>query len=254
MSSMLEQLPDDLIRLVHMFTDYDASSEVELPMRGCIGDDIQETIRPFTDIPPSGMCLVSKSFHALLPAVPKWIPSLVFLDKMFATYTQQQDDFKEQIDFERKLSAYSDTATETEKEMNPLLLDMLFSGCNLPFVICTKGKYTDEVDCHVRRLVREFPALLECTYGRLRCRYEVSPLYAACVNENVPIETIEYILKNMQTHYPHMKHRIIVNNSRRRDMMDDIERYSPAECPRTEALREMYDKYVKRKASVHVSS
>ena len=40
-----------------------------------------------------------------------------------------------------------------------------------------------------------YPKFVHSDFGMLRCRYRVSPLYVACLNSNVPIQTIECLLK-----------------------------------------------------------
>ena len=39
-----------------------------------------------------------------------------------------------------------------------------------------------------------FPDCVNSTFGQLRCRYYVTPLHAACFNDYIPINIIEYLV------------------------------------------------------------
>lgn len=85
---------------------------------------------------------------------------------------------------------------KNSQENNPQLLDALFAGCTLP---CTKSsveEYTPEVENDIMRIVKLFPRSIHFDNGQMRCRRYVTPLAAACHNENIPPKIIDFLLKN----------------------------------------------------------
>ena len=78
---------------------------------------------------------------------------------------------------------------------SPILLDMLFSSCNLPFADRTFDYYHDSIFEDIKKVISIMPSALNSDYGRLRCRYGVTPLHAACVNIHVPTEVVKYLVE-----------------------------------------------------------
>jgi len=78
----------------------------------------------------------------------------------------------------------------------PELLDALFTGCNLPGAQHSIDKYTPEVEKDIKDIVRLIPDSIHCRLGELRLRHEVSALGAACMNPNIPIHMIEWLLQH----------------------------------------------------------
>jgi hypothetical protein len=76
------------------------------------------------------------------------------------------------------------------------LLDALFTGCELPIQRHSFSRYTQEIEDDIKTMVTERPHLLECKGGHLRCREDVTPLFAACVNEKIPIHVVKFLLEN----------------------------------------------------------
>ena len=84
---------------------------------------------------------------------------------------------------------------EDTNRSSPILLDMLFSGCNLPFADRTFDYYHDSIFEDIKKVISIMPSALNSDYGRLRCRYGVTPLHAACVNIHVPTEVVKYLVE-----------------------------------------------------------
>ena len=78
---------------------------------------------------------------------------------------------------------------------SPILLDMLFSGCDLPFADRTFDYYHDSIFEDIKKVISIMPSALNSDYGRLRCRYGVTPLHAACINIYVPLEVVKYLVE-----------------------------------------------------------
>ncbi len=88
------------------------------------------------------------------------------------------------------------TKREFDPKGNPQLLDALFTGCRLPFARSTYGTYSQEIEKDIIDIVRLTPQSLHCRLGTLRCRDEVPPLLAACINLNIPVHIVEFLFKN----------------------------------------------------------
>ena len=85
---------------------------------------------------------------------------------------------------------------------HPILLDILFSDC-IPGVTthpdlgktsqhCAWNTHLEE---DLKLCIQLFPDSLNSTFGRIRCRDDLTPLYAACLNVTVPVSVIEILLQ-----------------------------------------------------------
>ena len=104
---------------------------------------------------------------------------------------------------------------------SPILIDMLFSGCNLPYADSSLENYQSFIFDDIKRVISIMPSSLNSYYGRLRCRYNVSPLYAACVNKNIPIHVIKFLLEKGSN----LENFILLNGSNVKiidDLVDNI--------------------------------
>jgi len=87
-------------------------------------------------------------------------------------------------------------AKENDPDAYPQLLDALFTECKLPYASSTYSTYTHEIENDIKKIVRLVPSSIHCRVGRLRCRYKVPPLLAACVNQKVPLHIIQFLLRH----------------------------------------------------------
>ena len=78
----------------------------------------------------------------------------------------------------------------------PELLDAFFTGCNLPFANHSIYIYTPQIEKDIKEIVRLSPSTIHCNMGHMICRNLVTPLHAACMNVNIPIHMIEFLLQN----------------------------------------------------------
>jgi len=79
---------------------------------------------------------------------------------------------------------------------SPILLDLLFTGCRLPFARSTFNYFTEVEEADLTTILRIAPWTVHSTYGTLRCRTDVSPLDAACINKRIPDSVIQTLLEN----------------------------------------------------------
>ena len=82
------------------------------------------------------------------------------------------------------------------KMENPILIDILFTNCNLPH---SYSSYLylihNKIEKDIKNILNIVPKCVNSSYGKLRCRSNVTPLYAACINENIPFYIIELLLQ-----------------------------------------------------------
>ena len=101
---------------------------------------------------------------------------------------------------------------------NPILLDILFTECNLPYADSTFEYFSEQIEKDLKRCIELFPNSINSTFGVLRCRYDVSPLHAACFNSNVPLRIIKHLIENGAD----TKHPISVNGDKI-NILDDLD-------------------------------
>jgi len=92
-------------------------------------------------------------------------------------------------------------------EDSPILLDLLFTGCNLPFANSTFDYFDETLANDLVTILRIVPNTIHSKYGVLRCRTNVSPLDAACVNTNIDFNVIQTLLDNGAD----INHKLFVN-------------------------------------------
>ena len=85
---------------------------------------------------------------------------------------------------------------------HPILLDILFSSCLAGVATeADLGKtsqhcaWNTHLEEDLKLCIQLFPDSLNSTFGRIRCRYDLTPLYAACLNVTVPVSVIEILLQ-----------------------------------------------------------
>jgi hypothetical protein len=78
----------------------------------------------------------------------------------------------------------------------PQLLDALFAGCRLYCAKSSVESYDETVEKDIYNIVNLIPSVINCNLGVLLCRDLITPLYAACLNENIPIHIIKFLHDN----------------------------------------------------------
>lgn len=118
---------------------------------------------------------------------------------------------------------------------HPILLDILFTGCPLPCCHSSHDFLNESMEEDLKSCIDLFPGCLNSTFGTLRCRYNVSPLHAACSNDMIPLRVIEYLIKQGAD----MSHPISVNGQPIH-ILEDLE---DNRNYRLESIRKIFNKY-----------
>ena len=79
-------------------------------------------------------------------------------------------------------------------DSTPILYDALLTGCNLPFAMSSFNKFTPEIYNDIITILELIPESVNFNLGQLRCRTNITPLYASCINSNIPIDIIQLLL------------------------------------------------------------
>lgn len=79
---------------------------------------------------------------------------------------------------------------------NPILIDILFTNCNLPHSLSSYLYLkNDKIKKDIKTILNIVPKCVNSSYGILRDRTCITPLYAACINEKIEIEIIELLIQ-----------------------------------------------------------
>lgn len=81
-------------------------------------------------------------------------------------------------------------------EYDDITIDIINTGLNLPFTQSTIDNFNENTEYDFKMACFIFKNSINLNYGRLRCRYNVSPLMLACLNKNISNETIIWMLEN----------------------------------------------------------
>ena len=101
---------------------------------------------------------------------------------------------------------------------HPILIDALFSGCDIPLAYSSHKYFTAEIFSDIREIIYLIPRTINSDWGYIRCRNGVTPLFAACINTDVPLKAIEFLLSKGAN----KNHQILVNGEKT-DILSDLE-------------------------------
>ena len=90
--------------------------------------------------------------------------------------------------------SYIEESILKRKKTPPILIDLLCTGCNLPYADSSFNIFDEKIEYDLYNIVKLIPGTINSKAGVLRCRQYVSPLYLACINTAIPIRIIKYLI------------------------------------------------------------
>jgi hypothetical protein len=118
----------------------------------------------------------------------------------FTVFQKKLDDLKITHALICKYSSYNGDYEMYAFELGlkgPQLFDAVISGCKLPCIYPTVKQYTpEEVEKDIHEIVRVMPESLHWDHGSGRLASRVTPLYGACVNTDIPLQIIEFLVQS----------------------------------------------------------
>ncbi|MEM1283170.1 MAG: ankyrin repeat domain-containing protein [Chlamydiota bacterium] len=142
------------------------------------------------------------------------------------------------VDFsERYPSSTGKDQANAGSLMNAINTGCYFSHNHRP----TFPVFTDKIATDIKTMVNDNPGLLQYDGGLFRCRRGVTPLMAACINKNIPMEIIEFFLERGAD--PDVKINV---SEQETSFIEDLEsNISLIDKDRLEKIRQLFKKYTK---------
>ena len=116
-------------------------------------------------------------------------------NNLFNSELQLISNLKLQLMFNNYYLIDNDCHRISKIKSNPILLDILFSGCNLTHANSTHKNFDENMKSDILEILQLFPNCVYSNFGQLRCRTNVTPIVASCVNKNIPLDIIEILVK-----------------------------------------------------------
>ena len=139
------------------------------------------------------------------------IVDILTYKKFSEKYNKYNDDLK----YLSEMEGISFRKRDTDI-LPSMLYDALLTSVDLPFAKSSFNTYSDEIEKDIIKMIELFPESINCTIGNLRCREYVTPLFAACVNINIPMKIVKLIFENDNTE------KTIEVNGRKVSILSDI--------------------------------
>ena len=118
------------------------------------------------------------------------LDKFINIHKYINIYHIYQNDYNNYIKYSKKNN-------RTIRDKIPLLVDLFNTGNILPCTYCSKNVFCEkQMYEDIENIIKLIPDAIDSTFGQMRCRTRVTPLYAAISNENISVYMIEYLLKN----------------------------------------------------------
>ena len=160
--------------------------------------------------------------------LPVELPDMKTRFQLLSKYDKYNTDYEWYYTYQYKKG-------QTNMIGHPILVDILFTGCTLPCCHSSHDFFNDSMEEDLKSCIDLFPGCLNSTFGSLRCRYNVSPLHAACSNDMIPLRVIEYLIKQGAD----MSHPISVNG----EPIHILEDLEDNRNYRLESIRKIFNKY-----------
>lgn len=128
---------------------------------------------------------------------------------IYLTFKEKKRKYEKYCDIYKYINIYNKYQYDYDKyidnrllkklkinEFSPILIDLFNTEINLPCTYSSKKKFVEKLFYNdIKNIIKLIPNCVNSTFGQMRCREKVTPLYAALSNENVPIYMIELLIK-----------------------------------------------------------
>ena len=218
--TIIHTLPDNLINEILSYNIPECQLEKDITR-----NYLEEKINNFSD-----HILICKFFNIreyLKDSVNKR-NQLVTILRLIKKYDNYQEDYESIIT--KSIYGYPII------RKSPILLDMCFTECDLPFASSSFNKFNNNIFEDIKTIVKILPSTINSDYGILRCRNFVTPLHASCINPHVPIKVIKFLLDNGAN-----KNHNILLNGEEIGILSDLE--SNISSYRFAQINELFDLY-----------
>lgn len=135
-------------------------------------------------------------------------------------YKKQLKNNKIIFNFQNKYNYYIKSSYKCDHHFyrHSMLYDALMTDCDLPYADSTFETFTNEIYDDIKLMIKYYPESINFKDGSLRCRNEVTPLFASCINHNIPLDIIRLLIDNGAD----KNHQILVNGYKT-DYLIDLE-------------------------------
>ena len=168
-------------------------------------------------------CLIDHSVVSIeyLKANARMYLSL-FLVTRYSKFKDKGLKCKRTIDYLHKYRTYQNMyefdLRYNKETTNPIFSDILFTGLNIPYSRSTFDTFNEEIQNDLHTMLELIPSCINSDYCHLRCRTNITPLYIACINEELPLSVVKLLINKGAN----KDHRIKVNG-RSVGILDDIQ-------------------------------
>ncbi len=163
----------------------------------------------------------------------KYTCLLLFMNKYFYS----QDSYEQCVSSDIHYKIISKKNRTIVSYIPPLLTEALYSGLRIPNAYSKHKFMTPDIENDIKKITILFPILLESDWSYLRCRTNVTPFHASCINPDVSIDLIKFLIKNGAD-----KNKPILVNGVKVSILDDIldDNYS-TESLRIRKLKKLFE-------------
>lgn len=192
-----------------------------VPTKESTDDQLRQSIQDL-----SQLRLVDRSFNIVCSEL-----QAPLITRLIESLTQRYNIYNESYEFSLNYTTY-------DPKGPPQLLDALFTECDLPLAKSSLLKYDMTVEKDIKFMITFMLESMDCVFGELRCRSDVTPLHAAVANNIIPV----HIIKFMFEHGADANATFKLNGSRR-TIYEDIHNVPGENTPRIEAIQALFVEY-----------
>jgi len=141
-----------------------------------------------------GLMLVSKSIKEIVgESANTCFLNLKKIHVLLNKYHAFNDDYRDSYSCLRRFHEDHEMALISDYG-NPQLVDAIATGIPYPGFTRSLTQFSSVVLDDIKDIMTLTPQSLHCPIGISRCFHNSQPLFFACINENIPLEIIEFLI------------------------------------------------------------